>query len=122
MDPIAEIAEITVAVTKPGRRSEAFRESSGVRGLCRPALAMLPGTPRKQAWKGHQKLRRGEHRTWKTDKYEKAGAGYWKSKKAADSDGHITTHGKNECNNQTHGERTWWTTSTKYSTKSPYRW
>ena len=77
IDAIAEIAEIAVAITKPGRRSEAFRESK-----------LPPGEPRKQAWKELQNLRRQEHRAWLKEKQDMAGKGFWRSKKAADSDGH----------------------------------
>ena len=75
-------------VTKPGRRTEAYRESSDVRELRREALRLAPGNDRKQLWKAMQKQRRGERKRWLHNKLDLAGSGFWQAKKAADSDKH----------------------------------
>ena len=88
MDPIQELRNIAMNVTKPGRRTEAYRESSDVRKLRREALRLAPGNDRKQLWKAMQKQRRGERKRWLHNKLDLAGSGFWQAKKAADSDKH----------------------------------
>ena len=86
MDPIQELRDVAVHVTKPGRRTEAYRESPDVRKLRREALRLAPGDDRKQLWKAMQKQRRSERKRWLHNKLDLAGSGFWQAKKAADSD------------------------------------
>ena len=79
-DPLQQIAEVAAAITKPGRGIKGFRESQELR-LLRQA---------RRQWKEVLKLRRQEHSRWKTDMFDKAGRGFWHSKKTVDRDGHTS--------------------------------
>ncbi|CAE7737428.1 pol [Symbiodinium sp. CCMP2592] len=86
-DPLLDFAEMAVAITKPGKPSEAYRESKGIRQCRREILTMPPENPRKQAWKQLQQFRRGEQ-SLAERKAAPCRKGYWKSKKAVGNDGY----------------------------------
>ncbi|CAE7712228.1 pol [Symbiodinium sp. CCMP2592] len=89
-DPLWQLREIAVAVTKPGRGILGFRESEELKTRRQLIIRMIPGDEQRRQWKEVLKLRRQEHRQWKTTMHEKAGKGFWHSKKIMDSDGHTT--------------------------------
>ena len=89
-DPLRQIAEIATAITKPGRGIRGFPESPELRLLRQTIVRMVPGAEQRRQWKEVLKLRRQEHSRWRTDMFDKAGRGFWHSKKAVDRDGHTS--------------------------------
>ncbi|CAE7305788.1 unnamed protein product [Symbiodinium sp. CCMP2592] len=89
-DPLKQLRDISVAVTKPGRGIRGFQESEELKVRRQTIIRMIPGDEQRRQWKEVLKLRRQEHRTWKQTMHEKAGKGFWHSKKVVDSDGHTT--------------------------------
>ena len=87
-DPIKLIADISVAITTPGRHLCVFRESPELRQLRRHILHMPAGDDRKMQWKALAKQRRAEHRQWQTEQLTWAGKQWWQSKRAVDNEKH----------------------------------
>ena len=87
-DPIKLIADLSVAITTPGRRLNVFRESPELRRLRRHILHMPAGDDRKMQWKALAKQRRAEHRQWQTEQLTWAGKQWWQSKRAVDNEKH----------------------------------
>ena len=87
-DPVKLIADISIAITTPGRHLNVFRESPELRRLRRHILHMPPGDDRKMQWKALAKQRRSEHREWQTEQLTLAGKQWWQSKRAVDNEKH----------------------------------
>ena len=89
-DPLTMIADVSVAITKPGRGTHGFRESLALRSLRQAIVRMIPGAEQRAQWKLVLKLRRKEHGEWKQEMLAKAGRGFWRSTKVVDRDGHTS--------------------------------
>ncbi|CAE7807571.1 unnamed protein product [Symbiodinium sp. CCMP2592] len=81
-DPVHQLQQVAVAITKPGKDKKPFRESDELRQLRRAALLAEPGVERRRLWKQARKLHQSEHKLWRHLAMKKVAELDWGMKKA----------------------------------------
>ncbi|CAE7726322.1 kif1 [Symbiodinium sp. CCMP2592] len=81
-DPVTQIQEVAVAISKPGKNKLPFKESDALRALRRQALHAVPGEDRRRLWKTARKMHQSEHRKWQQLAMQRVAELDWGMKKA----------------------------------------
>ncbi|CAE6934847.1 unnamed protein product [Symbiodinium sp. CCMP2592] len=81
-DPVLLIQKVAVAITKPGKHKEPFKESTDLKKLRRQALHAEPGGERRRLWKDARKMYQREHRQWRLLAMQRVAELDWGMKKA----------------------------------------
>ncbi|CAE7744136.1 unnamed protein product [Symbiodinium sp. CCMP2592] len=81
-DPVTQIQKVAVAISKPGKNKQPFKESDALRALRRHALHTGPGEERRRLWKAARKMHQSEHRKWQQLAMQRVAELDWGMKKA----------------------------------------
>ncbi|CAE7235511.1 unnamed protein product [Symbiodinium sp. CCMP2592] len=81
-DPVMQIQQVAVAISKPGKNKQPFEESAALREMRRQALQAPPGEDRRRLWKLARRVHKQEHRRWQQLAMQKVAELDWGMKKA----------------------------------------